>query len=138
MSNVDPTTIATVAFAVNFVVYIAGGVWAVASIKADLAKQISDEREETLKAIGSLELKFLADQKKQDHNFGEVGAAMRQYIANVEKEMHAIEIWGRDNFVLKTEFSKATDSIRDDIKTMGDDIKTDIRALFSKVAQRPT
>ncbi|ACF01586.1 hypothetical protein Rpal_3080 [Rhodopseudomonas palustris TIE-1] len=138
MSSVDPTTIAAVAFAVNFIVYIAGGVWAVASIKADLAKQISDEREETLKAIGGLELKFLADQKKQDHNFGEVGAAMRQYIANVEKEMHAIEIWGRDNFVLKTEFSKATDSIRDDIKTMGDDIKTDIRALFSKVAQRPT
>lgn len=134
MNNVDPTTIAAVTFAVNFIVYIAGGVWAVASIKADLAKQISDEREETLKAIAGLELRFLADQKKQDQNFGEIGASVRQYIANVEKEMHAIEIWGRDHFALKSNVDKATDSIRADIKQMAVDIKTDIRELAAKVA----
>lgn len=130
----EATTIAAAAFALNFIVQIIGGVWAVASIKSDLAKQISEEREETLRAISDLELKFLNDQKKQDHNFGEVGAAMRQYIANVEKEMHAIEIWGRDNFALKTEVAKATDSIREDIKAMAADIKTDIRELASKVS----
>ena len=58
---------------------------------------------------------------------------MRQYIANVEKEMHQIEIWGRDNFVLKSEFVKATDSIRADIKAMAADIKADIRDLTTSV-----
>ncbi len=130
----DATLIAAAAFALNFIVQVVGGVWAVASIKADLTKQIGEEREETLKSIAGLREQFLKDQKAQDHNFGEVGAAMRQYIANVEKEMHAIEIWGRDNYVLKSEFAKATDSIREDIKAMAADIKTDIRDLASKVA----
>lgn len=130
----DATLIAAAAFALNFIVQVVGGVWAVASIKADLTKQIGEEREETLKSIAGLREQFLKDQGAQDHNFGEVGAAMRQYIANVEKEMHAIEIWGRDNYVLKSEFAKATDSIREDIKAMAADIKTDIRDLASKVA----
>lgn len=132
--QLDPTVIAASAFALNVIVQISGGIWAVANIKADLTKQIGAEREDTAKAIGELREQFLKDQKAQDHNFGEVGAAIRQYIANVEKEMHAIEIWGRDNFVLKSEFVKATDTIREDIKAMSAEIKTDIRELAAKVA----
>ncbi len=129
----DATTIAAAAFGLNAVVQIVGAVWAVANIKADFAKQIAAEREETMTGFAELKAEFLRDQKAQDHNFGEVGAAMRQYIANVEKEMHEIEIWGRDNFVLKDDFVKATDRLEDAIKSMTADIKTDLRGLTAKI-----
>lgn len=129
----DDTTIAAAAFGLNFLVQIIGGVWAVANIKGDLTNKIGEEREETARSFADMREQFLKEQKTQDHNFGEVGAAMRQYIANVEKEMHQIEIWNRDNFVLKSEFTKATDSLREDIKAMAADIKTDIRDLAAKM-----
>ena len=129
----DATTIAAAAFGLNLVIQICGAVWAVANIKSDLAKQIAAEREETMAGFADLKAEFLKDQKAQDHNFGEVGAAMRQYIANVEKEMHEIEIWGRDNFVLKDDFVKATDRLEAAIVTMAHDIKTDLRGLTAKI-----
>lgn len=129
----DATTIAAAAFGLNALIQVVGAVWAVANIKADFAKQIAAEREETLGQFAELKAEFLKDQKSQDHNFGEVGAAMRQYIANVEKEMHEIEIWGRDNFVLKDDFVKATDRLEEAIKGMAADIKTDLRGLTAKI-----
>ncbi len=125
--------IAASAFGLNVLIQVCGAVWAVANIKADLAKQIAAEREETMAGFADLKAEFLKDQKAQDHNFGEVGAAMRQYIANVEKEMHEIEIWGRDNFVLKDDFVKATDRLEAAIVNVASDIKTDIRGLAAKI-----
>jgi len=58
---------------------------------------------------------------------------MRQYIADVEKEVRKIEIYGRDNYVKKDEFEKATDSIRSDIKTLGSEIKNDIKDLRAQL-----
>lgn len=112
----------------------------VESIKRDLAKQIADEvlsRNQALaeeaagrnRQIEEIRREFAAAQKTQDLNVGEMGAALRRFIESVEKEMHAIEIWGRDNYVQKGEFEKATDSIRADIKALGADIKSDIRDL---------
>jgi len=129
----DATTIAAAAFGLNALVQIVGAVWAVANIKADFAKQIAAEREETMSGFADLKAEFLREQKSQDHNFGEVGAAMRQYIANVEKEMHDIEIWGRDNFVLKDDFVKANDKLAAIIKDMANDIKSDFRDLNAKI-----
>jgi hypothetical protein len=131
--NMDATTVAAAAFGLQCIVQIVGAVWAVANIKADFAKQIAAEREETMTAFAGLKAEFLHEQKQQDHNFGEVGAAMRQYIANVEKEMHEIEIWGRDNFVLKDDFVKATDRLEAAIVNMASEIKTDLRGLTAKI-----
>lgn len=132
----DATTIAAAAFGLNVLIQVCGAVWAVANIKSDLAKQIAAEREETMAGFADLKAEFLKDQKAQDHNFGEVGAAMRQYIANVEKEMHEIEIWGRDNFVLKDDFVKATNRLEAAIINMASDIKTDLRGLTAKIDAR--
>jgi hypothetical protein len=125
--------IAVAAFAFNAVGGIIGLVWAVAKIKAELTKQITEERQETLGQFAELRAEFIREQKSQDHNFGEVGAAMRQYISNVEKEMHEIEIWGRDNFVLKDDFVKATDSLGKAIRDMAADIKSDFKDLNTKI-----
>lgn len=37
----------------------------------------------------------------------------------MEKKVHDVEIWGRDNDVQKSEFEKATDRLADAIKSMG-------------------
>ncbi len=129
----DAVLISAAVLILNILVTSGGLVWAVANIKADLKQNIADAREDTAAEIAKLRAEFLADQKSQDHRFGEVGAAMRQYIANVEKEMHAIETWGRDHFVRKEDFLKATDKISDDIRSMAADIKSDFRDLNAKI-----
>lgn len=109
---------------------------AVEQVKAALKKQIDDERDKIILKLEELEQRFDREQKSQDHNFGEVGAAVRQYIANVEKEMHEIEIWARDNFVLKDDFVKATDRLEDAIKAMAASIKSDFRDLTKKIDEQ--
>lgn len=102
-------------------------------VKEDTAAKIAAEAGQIEEKIAELISKFDEDQKSQDHRFGEVGIAMRQKISDVEKEMHQIEIWGRDHYVLKSEFVKATDQIRADIKAMAADIKVDIRELKAEI-----
>ena len=54
---------------------------------------------------------------------------MRQKIAEVESEMHKIEIWGRDSYVQKPELN----DLRRDIKEFAADIKKDVRELSAKM-----
>ena len=106
---------------------------AVEQMKTSIHDEMKDERDKIFSKIDIIEDKFADDLRAQDHNFGEVGSAMRQYIADVEKKLREVEIWGRDNYVQKSEFEKATDQIRSDIRALGADIKHDIRELNSKV-----
>lgn len=103
------------------------------AVKADTTEKVSVASKALTIKLDALRTEFSAEQRGQDHNFGEVGAAMREYISKVEKEMHEIEIWGRDNFVLKDDFVKATDRLEDAIKGMAADIKTDFRNLSNKI-----
>lgn len=75
---------------------------------------------------------FFANQKSQDHNFGEVGAAMRQYIADVEKKVREVEIYARDNYVKIPEFEKAIDRLAETTTQAMAEIKKDIRELLGK------
>jgi hypothetical protein len=110
------------------------------SIKQDTSEKIAAEVLARTKAISaldsarsaeieSLRREFHEAQKAQDSHVGEMGAALRRFIESVEKEMHSIEIWNRDNFVQKGEFERATDSIKADIKAMATEIKADIKDL---------
>jgi hypothetical protein len=103
---------------------------AVEQVKAALKKQIDDERDKVLAEIKAMEIRFDADQKTQDHNFGEVGAAMRQYIADIEKKVREVEIYGRDNYVKIPDFEKAIDRIGETMAAGFTEIKEDIRRLL--------
>lgn len=105
----------------------------VEQMRAEFKKHIGDEREKLLIEIRKIEDKFEESQQAQNHNFGEVGAAMRQKIADVEKQLNDVHVWGLNNFVQKSEFEKATDRLADAIKSMGADIKADIRELNAKI-----
>lgn len=105
----------------------------VEQMRAEFKKHIGDEREKLIAEIKKLEDEFEDSQRAQDHNFGEVGAAMRQKIADVEKQLNDVQIWGLNNYVQKSEFEKATDRLADAIKSMGADIKADIRELNAKI-----
>lgn len=103
---------------------------AVGELKAALKKQIDDERDKIVEKIDELEKRFESDQKTQDHNFGEVGAAVRQYIADVEKKVREIEIYGRDNYVKIPDFERAIERLSADFKSAFGEIKEDIRELL--------
>lgn len=108
---------------------------AVEQMKAGFKEQIDAETDKISGRLAEMASRFNEEQRSQDQQFGEVGLGLRQKITDVEKEMHAIEIWGRDNFVLKSEFVKATDSIRSDIKEMAADIKSDLRDITAKIGK---
>lgn len=103
----------------------------VEKIRAEFKKQIGDEREKIVSELEKIENKFEESQRVQDHNFGEVGAAMRQYISDVEKKVREVEIYGRDNYVKIPDFEKAIDRFRETMTTGFAEIKEDIRRLLT-------
>lgn len=109
---------------------------AVEQMRAGVREEIKQERDSIVEKIDALEKRFDADQKSQDHNFGEVGAAMRQYIADVEKKVREVEIYGRDNYVKIPDFEKAIDRISEHIKGAMAEIKEDIREIIKPIAKR--
>jgi hypothetical protein len=117
---------------------------AVEQLKSALKKEIDQERKaimdrfdlERNKIIDRIEImerRFEADQKQQDHNFGEVGIAMRQYIADVEKKVREVEIYGRDNYVKIPEFEKAMDRLSIDLKSFVAEIKKDFSERITEL-----
>lgn len=103
---------------------------AVEQMRAGVREEIEEEREKIIKKIDELEKLFDDEQKAQDHNFGEVGAAMRQYIADVEKKLREVEIYGRDNYVKIPDFEKAIDRLGETMTAGFAEIKKDIRGLL--------
>jgi hypothetical protein len=102
----------------------------VEQMRAEFKKHVGDELEKIVAKIDAIETRFETDQKSQDHNFGEVGAAMRQYIADVEKRLHDVEIYGRDNYVKIPDFEKAIDRLNETMTAAFADIKQDMRRLL--------
>jgi cytosine/adenosine deaminase-related metal-dependent hydrolase len=103
---------------------------AVEQMRAAVKEYIDDERDKIIHKIDAVEEKFVADQRTQDHNFGEVGAAMRQYIADVEKKLREVEIYGRDNYVKIPDFEKAIDRMGETMMAAVAEIKEDMRRLL--------
>lgn len=126
---------------------VAGCVWAVARVEKRADARIDKERERSDQLMKShqekmaIAMKDLAnelasEQKTQASVTGEMGMSLRRYIEGVEKEMHKIEIWGRDNYVLKSDFLKATDRLEEAIKDLAVDIKKDFREVLANIATR--
>lgn len=109
---------------------------AVEQMKSSVKEQIDEEREKIIEKLDALEAQFQAEQKSQDHNFGEVGAAMRQYIADVEKMVREVEIFGRDHYVQKEDFKEAVSQIGTQIREGNAEIKADLKELQKQLAQR--
>lgn len=103
---------------------------AVEQMKASFKQSIDDEREKLLVDIRELEDKFMEAQRIQDHNFGEVGHAMREKIASVENKVREVEIYGRDNYVKIPDFERAVDRIGMAMEKGFAELKEDIRQLL--------
>lgn len=106
---------------------------AVEQIKTVVKEESDRERDKIIDRIELIERRFDTDQKNQDHNFGEVGAAMRQYIADVEKKLREVEIYGRDNYVKIPEFEKAMDRLSGDLKSFVAEIKKDFSERMTEL-----
>ena len=103
---------------------------AVEQMKASFRQAIEDERDKILDEIKELETKFTEEQRTQDHNFGEVGAALRQFITDVEKKVREVEIYGRDNYVKIPDFERAVDRLGETMEKGFAELKDDIRRLL--------
>lgn len=108
----------------------------VENIKQDTTEKIGSLRTEVGRERQEILDRFAEEQKSQDSHFGEMGNALRRYIETVEKEMHRIELWGRDNYVKQPDFERAIDAIRQDFRALGNDIKKDFRDVFDKIDAR--
>lgn len=107
---------------------------AVEQMRAGVREEIEEEREKLIGKIDAIEARFDAEQQRQDHNFGEVGAAMRQYIADVEKKMREVEIYGRDHYVKISDFEKAIDRLGETFRLAIAELKDDIRHILKPPA----
>lgn len=103
---------------------------AVEQMRAGVREEIKQERDSIIDKIDALERRFDSDQKTQDHNFGEVGHAMREKIASVENKLREVEIYGRDNYVKIPDFERAIERLSADFKSAVGEIRDDIRDLL--------
>lgn len=97
--------------------------------RIDRDKVLADARNDHDRALESLRSEVMALQKERDRNFGDTGIALRQKITDVEKEMHQIEIWGRDHYAVKDDIS----AIMAEIRSMRSENKADFTALSTKI-----
>lgn len=103
---------------------------AVEQMRAGVREEIEEEREKIIAKIEQLETKFDDEQTSQDHRFGEVGAAMRQYMADIEKKLREVEIYGRDHYVKIPDFEKAIDRIGATFTAAINELKEDMRRIL--------
>lgn len=125
-------SIAAGGFLVTVGSVLGGCIWGVAKIQLGTDNKIAAERVERAEAIAVALKQFSSSQATQDHNFGEVGLSLRRFIETVEKEMHEIEIWGRDHYALKDDVK----DIRADIKDMRTEINLSITELGRKIDKK--
>lgn len=103
---------------------------AVEQMRAGVREEIEEEREKIIAKIEQLEAKFDDEQTSQDHRFGEVGAAMRQYMADIEKKVREVEIYGRDHYVKISDFDKAIERLGETFRLAITELKDDIRHIL--------
>ena len=107
---------------------------AVEQMRAGVREEIEEDREKIIAKIEQLETKFDDEQTSQDHRFGEVGAAMRQYMADIEKKLREVEIYGRDHYVKIPDFEKAIDRIGATFTAAINELKEDMRRILKPPA----
>lgn len=127
----------TVGFLLTWTGMVVSITRAVTSIKADTSERITEETKKVTERVTCAIEKFDEDQRTQDSRFGEVALGIRQKVADVEKEMHAIEIWGRDNYVLKNDFKADINRLETMFLRCADDIKRDVRQQISMLLKTP-
>lgn len=106
----------------------------VEQMQASVKEKVDAEKLARMQAIDDLREEFAQSQKSQDHNVGEMGAALRRHIEAVHEKLREVEIWGRDNYIQKPEM----ENLRQDIKELARSIKDDFKDLHEKMDRRPS
>lgn len=99
----------------SFIIAVWGTSWSARSKLADLEKTNSRE-------VAELEDKFsdsvTAKMDSHKRMVGETLTAMSTKIGEVEKNLTKVELWNRDNFVRRVEFTEAIAAIRGDFNSL--------------------
>lgn len=103
---------------------------AVEQMRIGVREEFEEDHEKIIHKIDEMEDKFEESQRTQDHNFGEVGHAMRAHIADVKEKIREVEIYGRDHYVKIPDFEKAVDRLGDTMKEAVADLKKDMRHIL--------
>lgn len=128
--------IAAIGFLIQGATYLTVRTRDLEQIKQSLIEKLAEEKlarahelskavEERDNLLEKSRKDFEERQKSQDSSVGELGLSLRRHIEEVEREMHKIEIWGRDNYVQKKEL----ESVHSDLKGL----RSDIQDLISEI-----
>ncbi|MCC8946022.1 hypothetical protein H8A97_13155 [Bradyrhizobium sp. Arg62] len=136
----EPGIYLTVGTIVSVIVIVAGAVWKVSRIEKELDermdKQVDDLRSEMDAQIDNvqrdhkgLERDSIGRSETLRHETGEMGAALRTKI-------HEVEMFVRDRFVSKESFELVVGRIEKSIERMGDKLEERIEKALERL-QRP-
>jgi hypothetical protein len=107
-----------------------------AEMKIHVSEKIKDAVREREAVLERLRRDWADSQKSQDNVFGELGASLRQALADLKDDMHNKEMWGRDNYVHKSEVALMREDVkglRSDLQTMINEIKQDFKDSLREV-----
>jgi hypothetical protein len=122
MSGLEGTTVTAIGSAViAFVASVATYSWKARGLYADLEKKLDKEivsqRDEIIKLTGETMSAFRAKIGTMEVEFGD--------------KMSGMELWNRDNFVRRSDFQNALDSLN----RSNDDIRGDIKGLRAEIKE---
>ena len=106
---------------------------AVTAIKTSTDEKIEEETDKITARMNSIIRDFHEEQKTQDDRYGETASAIREYVSLVEKKVYEVELWGRDNFVLRPDFNVSTSRLETSIDRMATDVKDDFKTVYKKL-----
>jgi methyl-accepting chemotaxis protein len=107
--------VAILAFLLQLILIAIGGTRALAKMEAAILAQLNAHQKDTDDEFG-----------KVRNEFGETGKALREKI-------NQVELFLRDNYVRRDSFYKVNDDTQASIKTLGDDLKSWLERLETKI-----
>lgn len=103
----------------NILVAIVGLTWGVAKIRDAVRAEIEEHREKFDTQIDALR-----------QNTGEMGAALRQKINDVE-------LYARDTFMRRDSFQLVQAELKEQVKALGDKIENRLERMEAKIDSKP-
>jgi len=106
---------------------------AVTKIRDDTTKKIIEETEKLTSRLELIVQKFDVDQRMQDERLMRECVSMRDMMSDFEKELHQVELFGRDNYVQKEEFAAQIQEVKNTFVRMSEEIKKDLKDLATQI-----
>jgi len=112
---VDPTMVAIGFGILNTLVLAVGGVWKLTRVENAIKDDIANH------------------QKYTDGEFAKVRREVGETVAAIRQKVHDVELWSRDNFILREAFHETVQQLTVAIKAMDEKIESRLIRMETKI-----